>query len=242
MTRLAFISDTHLHHTKVTQFLTKKAGIDILVHCGDFCEYHGTLGELGTFADWCAMLLKKGYVKHIVVVAGNHDEILDETCPLTRKGWPEGPAMARDRFRRAGVIYLQDGAATVEGLVFYGAPWVGYCGDFAFQTTTPGEDERAFNHIRGPIDVLVTHSPPKGILDLMIRKDGYYDFTGSPALRRAIERVKPRIHAFGHIHPRRGLYVTEFGTLCLNAALFNADGKPKNPPIIVDLKPRISTE
>lgn len=237
MTKLAFVSDTHKKQGRITETLIK-ARADVLVHSGDFCEYHGTLSETGDFIDWCSMLLRKGYVKHVVVVAGNHDEILDETCPRIRRDWPDGPRMARERFQRAGIAYLQDSGARVAGLDFYGSPWVSECGDFAFQYKTPGEDDRIFNHVRGPLDVLVTHDPPYGVLDHMTRANGETELVGSKALRRAIERVKPRIHAFGHIHPHHGLKLMPWGTLCINACTMNSEMKPYNAPVVVDLDAR----
>ena len=48
----------------------------------------------------------------------------------------------------------------------------------------------------------MTHGPPKYILDMI---DG--QSAGCEHLRRAISRVRPRLHCFGHIHsPRRGFY------------------------------------
>lgn len=47
------------------------------------------------------------------------------------------------------------------------------------------------------VDVLVTHMPPFGILDEVSReKLG----VGSKLLRKAVEKMKPKIHIFGHIH------------------------------------------
>ena len=49
------------------------------------------------------------------------------------------------------------------------------------------------------IDILVTHSPPYGILDQC--PNGR---VGSQSLRRVIARIRPRYHFFGHIHGSRG--------------------------------------
>lgn len=42
------------------------------------------------------------------------------------------------------------------------------------------------------IDVLITHSVPKGIMD-----EGIW---GCPLLRELVEEIVPKIHIFGHIH------------------------------------------
>jgi len=230
MPRLLFISDTHTQQGQLTMQVIE-ARPDILVHSGDFCGNGERISEVGDFADWCAMLLRKGYVKHVVVVAGNHDQPLDETCRWVQGGRQEAPQMARDRLKRAGVLYLQDEATSVMGLLFYGTPWVNRCGDWAFMIDDPGQDERIFNRVRDGLDVLVTHSPPFGILDEI-------SWPGSKGLRRAIERARPRVHVFGHNHPSYGMLLTTFGVLCINAATCDSENRPKHAAIVLDLEPR----
>lgn len=227
MPRLVFLSDTHTRQGQKTQQVIR-ARADILVHCGDFCGNGERISEVGDFADWCAMLLKKGYVKHVVVVAGNHDQPLDLTCRWVQGGRQEAPEMARDRLKRAGVVYLQEESALVGGLLFYGIPWVNRCGDWAFMIDDAVQDARIFNRVRDGIDVLVTHSPPFGILDET-------SWPGSKGLLRAIERAKPRVHVFGHNHPSYGMLMTSFGTLCINASTCDSENRPKHAPIVLDL-------
>jgi len=47
------------------------------------------------------------------------------------------------------------------------------------------------------IDIMLTHGPPKGILDKTYPGG---DNVGCDHLRRAVKRCKPRLHCFGHIH------------------------------------------
>jgi Icc-related predicted phosphoesterase len=44
--------------------------------------------------------------------------------------------------------------------------------------------------------VLITHGPPYDILDLTIRKDK----AGCKGLLKFVEKIKPQVHIFGHIH------------------------------------------
>lgn len=46
------------------------------------------------------------------------------------------------------------------------------------------------------IDVVITHGPPKGILDYTASQQR----AGCPHLFQAIARAQPRLHCFGHIH------------------------------------------
>ena len=46
------------------------------------------------------------------------------------------------------------------------------------------------------IDIMLTHGPPEGILDCVSNGTS----VGCEHLRRALERAKPKMHCFGHIH------------------------------------------
>lgn len=252
MPRLAFISDTHTHHGRLTTAVVE-AKADVLVHCGDFTanEPHKKMDEISAFAEWCEMLLRKSYVKHVVAIAGNHDEFFDSTCPETRRrDDPTISERCRDKLRKAGVVYLQDSGQVVCGLAFWGTPWTGRFYDWAFQIDSRQQDTDIFGAIPSraqanvAIDVLVTHGPPYGIRD-HVRRGDYgerIEHSGSPALLAALDRVKPRICAFGHIHDGHGLTVMPNGVLCINAA--SAPGAPSkgsvgrrsfNAPVVVDL-------
>jgi Icc-related predicted phosphoesterase len=63
------------------------------------------------------------------------------------------------------------------------------------------------------VDLLVTHSPPLGILD----KTSKDKSVGSPALRKRVAQIKPKLHIFGHIHESHGRVAIE-GTTFMNVA------------------------
>lgn len=46
------------------------------------------------------------------------------------------------------------------------------------------------------IDIMITHGPPKGILDETDTREK----VGCDHLLRAVTRCRPRLHCFGHIH------------------------------------------
>lgn len=56
---------------------------------------------------------------------------------------------------------------------------------------------------------MLTHGPPMGILD-----ETHYgnEHVGCEHLRRAVERCKPRLHCFGHIHEGWGAERMDWGT------------------------------
>lgn len=91
------------------------------------------------------------------------------------------------------------------------------------------------------VDILITHCPPYGILDQIAT-----DSVGDIDLRRALEeRIKPRLHVFGHIHEHGGKQIvfkrpgfgTENNTICVNASYVNDRYRPVNKPVRVVLLP-----
>ena len=233
MTRLCFISDTHELHAQLTQSIAA-ARPDVLVHCGDFTGI-GALPAVRSFADWCAMLVAKGYAGQVVCIAGNHDLSFDQTHP---KSNPAIAATARAILAGAGITYLQDSDAEIEGLAFWGSPWTRRFYDWAFQIDTPAQDEAIHERIPLGVDILVTHGPPCGIRDLVPRGE----HIGSEALANHGAARHPRIHAFGHYHGGYGITLgaaehrNGARTLHVNASTCTEAYKPTNQPIVVDLE------
>ena len=64
-------------------------------------------------------------------------------------------------------------------------------------------------------DVLITHRPPFGILDLRFGKG---EPAGCELLLKRVQEIEPRVHLFGHIHGSYGK--VQIGrTLFVNACL-----------------------
>ncbi|KAL6232314.1 Metallo-dependent phosphatase-like protein [Aspergillus navahoensis] len=59
------------------------------------------------------------------------------------------------------------------------------------------------------IDILLTHGPPKGILDQVV---GSGESVGCEHLYRAVKRARPALHVFGHIHEGYGARRVEWET------------------------------
>jgi Icc-related predicted phosphoesterase len=93
-----------------------------------------------------------------------------------------------------------------------------------------------YQRIPVDVDVLLTHSPPNGILDLT-RRDKH---AGCSVLAHTLPSLQQcRLHVFGHIHESHGAVmnpVTEdikFGGISVNAAMQRSQ---ETQAIIVDLK------
>jgi len=57
---------------------------------------------------------------------------------------------------------------------------------------------------------------------------------GCAELKRAVNRVKPRVHVFGHVHEGYGV-LKQQPTTFINACSVNRAYKPVNKPIVFDL-------
>lgn len=210
--RLVCLSDTHNR----TEGLTVPEG-DLLLHAGDLTG-SGSEEEVEQAAGWLASLPHR----HKVVVAGNHDWLFQRE-----------PAKARALLAQVpGLTYLEDEAATVAGLSVHGSPWQPWFFDWAFNLPRDGEELAAvWAKVQPGVDVLLTHSPAHGILDRTL--DGRE--VGCERLRQALERIRPRLHVFGHIHEAAGTLERD-GTRHVNAAVLDARYRRRRAPTVIDLE------
>ncbi|MBS1809238.1 MAG: metallophosphoesterase [Acidobacteria bacterium] len=213
MPRIVAISDTHSRHQ---QFMDLPAG-DILIHAGD-ATVRGELEEITEFNRWLGTLP----YKHKVFVAGNHDFLFER--------WPE---VARAIMTNAH--YLQDEFVMLDGLKIYGAPWQPRFFNWAFNVDRGPKIRRKWERIPDDTDVLITHGPPHGILDVVSdRWTGKAESVGCEELLPIVQQIKPRAHIFGHIHSSYG-QITQHGTEFINASSCNEAYKIVHPPIVIDL-------
>lgn len=80
------------------------------------------------------------------------------------------------------------------------------------------------------VEILMTHGPPHGILDTC--SDGFQ--AGCEELKEVVERIKPRVHIFGHIHEAYGFY-SDGVTSYINASNCTLRYQPTNPALVFDL-------
>jgi Icc-related predicted phosphoesterase len=179
--RIVAVADTHTFERDLG---TLPSG-DIFIHAGDMLRA-GTIDELQTVAAWIAS--QPHPVK--IVIAGNHD-----WC------FRQDPAAAR-QVLGASVIYLEDSAASVDGLKFWGSPWQPDYNDWAFNLPRGRALAEKWALIPDDIDILITHSPPRGIGD----HDPIPERGGCEDLLHAVRRVRPALHLFGHCHQDGGAW------------------------------------
>jgi Icc-related predicted phosphoesterase len=216
MTRIVCISDTHGYAPGLPEG-------DVLVHAGDLTP-HGSTNHLRRAAEW----ISKQPFKYKIAIAGNHDWGLYRED--TRR-------VCEEFFRSEGINYLCDEGIELEGLRFWGSPWVPEYGHWAFMRPENSPDVvAAYRKIPTGIDVLITHTPPYGILD---RTDTGVE-AGSKTLLTELVRIGPRVHVFGHIHEGHGQvfrYIGGHGTMFVNASTCNVVYEPMQAPMIIDIFP-----
>ena len=203
--RIVCISDTHGSTPALP------AG-DLLLHAGDL-TMSGSLKELRAATDW----LRAQTHRYKCVVAGNHDFCLQND---------------RDAAEAllGGLTYLRDSSVTINGFRVYGSPWQPWFFDWAFNLQRGPEIAAKWKLIPSGVDILITHGPPKGILDSTKSMAN----VGCADLSTELKRIRPRLHVFGHIHEAYGQEVRD-GTVYVNACVCTLAYEPTNRPIVVDL-------
>jgi Icc-related predicted phosphoesterase len=209
--KIVMLADTHMQHEQAE--LPKG---DVLIHCGDFCS-SGNIYEFELFAKWFDNL----NYKHKILIAGNHD-----CCAEWNKLGIKNSLV--------NTTYLENERTIIDGVKFWGSPVTAPFNEWAFNW--PSDMRKAlYGLVPNDIDVMITHGPPFNILD---KTDDGYSF-GCVHLREAIERINPKLHCFGHLHPSYGSYHcfiegkqdTEF----VNCSLLNDNYKMVNKPIVFEV-------
>jgi Icc-related predicted phosphoesterase len=223
-------------------------GGDLLIVAGDLTAKDHLTTSWIKFDKW---LDKQPYKKKIVI-AGNHDRLLQHNSYR----------LLYDDFLWRGVHYLCDSGVQVfyeddeplvpykdgiqlprrrpKSLKIWGSPWTKWFEGVnpkctAFMLKTEEELAEKWAMIPDDTDILITHSPPYGILDKNV--DGYH--CGSTSLYKRIKQIRPKFHFFGHIHEGYyelgGAFVDGSLIQVFNCSHVNERYEPVNKPVRVKL-------
>ncbi len=172
---LAF-SDLHHSRRHARALVDASAEADLVIGAGDFCNRREALPE--------ALNLLSGIAAPMVLVPGNA-ESATELRAAAHEGWH----------------VLHGDAAEIGGLRLFGlgyavpeTPFGGWSCDLS------EADAAAMLAACERADILITHSPPKGVVDVT----SFGESMGSTAIRDAIRRIAPRLCLCGHIHDSWG--------------------------------------
>ncbi len=189
--KLLLFSDLHSDFRTASKLVELSHDVDVVVGAGDLCNVRRGLNEI--------IRALSGMNRPTVLVPGNSESDLEliDAC----RTW-------------SSAHVLHGGQATIDGVSFYGigggipvTPFGSWSYDFT--------EKEAYDLLNDcpPGGVLVSHSPPKGILD--ISSDGRS--LGSQAVRDTLEHKKPELVVCGHIHGSAG-QTKHFGdTTVINA-------------------------
>ncbi len=176
--KLWLFSDWHSDRMAAAWLAERASEFDVIVGAGDFCNAHRGLER-------CLAPLKS-IATPLVLVAGNNEttEELRTVC----QGWSQ-------------TFILHGSSVTIAKQTFFGlgggvpvTPFGSWSYDFT-------EDESREHLATCPENaVLISHSPPFGVLDVSSRGK----HLGSQAVRECIERTEPRLVVCGHIHASGG--------------------------------------
>jgi Icc-related predicted phosphoesterase len=227
--KITFISDTHTKHNQITSDLP---GGDILIHAGDFMNAGYNPDEALEFFKWFEDL--KGYDTKIFI-AGNHDRWM-ENEPEWVKGYLTGYKTIEYLQDEDIVLYFDgpNGDHPEDNIRIYGSPWQPEFYNWAFNLPRNGEEMKAkWDAIPSNTDILVTHGPPYGYLDIPC---GQNVRVGCEILRERVDAFKPKIHVFGHIHGSHGYHFNGH-THFINASVLNEQYMYQNLPLSIEWDP-----
>lgn len=197
--RILHISDTHGRHP----LLRKLPKADVIIHSGD-TSCSATENEVLEFLNWFFGL----DYPHKIFVAGNHDDFLYDR---QIEDLPDN------------CHYLCHSGITIGGVNVWGVPL------FMADYKQEGRVEKLMKQIPENTGVLISHSPPFGILDF---EDNINH--GCPDLLQAVLKIKPTYHLFGHIHKAYGIEKSN-NTIFVNASLMNETNEFVNEPVLLEI-------
>ena len=186
--RLALISDIHGSLGNVRRFFREVGDFspDFVVIAGDITHFGGRKEARDILS---AIPYKK------IAVPGNCD-----------------PPEIVDVFEETDTVDVHGKRAEIGGYVFAG---LGASNPLPFSTLFTYSEENIhliLDSIARGADILVTHTPPYGILDRTM----FGHHGGSEAIRKVIEEHRPKLSLFGHIHESPGVERNEH-TVFVNA-------------------------
>ena len=216
--KITFISDTHTKHKQLDL-----PGGDLLIHAGDIMNSGYEKRDIHEFCKW----FEAQDYEHKIFIAGNHDRMFENH-----------PLESNTIVNNYDVTYLQDEQLDLwdeedQQLVIYGTPWQPEFCNWAFNLPRAGKElEEKWNVIPKDTDILITHGPPQGHLDISGPPHNEGNL-GCELLRVKVDEQPPKIHVFGHIHGSYG-YKFHNGTHFINASVLNERYDQVNKPMTID--------
>ncbi len=189
--RLLLFSDLHRDQVAATALVEKAADADLVIGAGDFATCRQGVED-------CLEILQR-IACPAILVPGNGESFaeLQSAC----QNWSQAHVLHGSGVRLRGVDFFGIGGGIPV------TPFGAWSWDF-----TEAEAEPLLADCP-PQAVLVSHSPPQGLVD--IDSDG--EHRGSQTIRQAIERFSLKLIVCGHIHDSWEQQQTAGQTIVINA-------------------------
>lgn len=181
--KISVFSDTHSFHWMLP--IDELEASDVVIFAGDCSNNinkYKNAEEVINFANWFDSLK----VPHKIWISGNHETSIYANYVRPKEICPSA-------------VYLDNDEVIIEGIKIFGSPYTPTFGNWAFMKDR-SKINRVWDLMPTDTDILVTHGPPKGILDLSMDRHGTLNLCGDSALLKQVLKVRPKYHVFGHIH------------------------------------------
>lgn len=221
--KIIAISDLHGLFPKIDE------KCDVLCICGDIIpleiqtDIYKSKNWLKTdFIAWCNSIA----CKHILLIAGNHDLIFEQTLHHE----------IMNIFLGTKIHYLENDEVEIDGKRFYGTPYCHRFENWAFMR----EDSHLkmiYDLIPENLDVLLIHDAPYGTSDICLQEIEGNDkkHLGCIPLRDAILEKKPKIVLHGHLHSTNHNVELMENTKVYNVSILNESYNLEYPPLTLNL-------
>jgi hypothetical protein len=220
--RIVALSDQHGH-------LPRIPGCDVLVVAGDVCPdrfgpflaVHHPEQQKAWFDRTARPWLAAAPAAHRMLTWGNHD-----WCGQACSFHCDSPGNTLDGAVQILVDEVTQIACDGALVSIWASPWSNRFLNWAFMKS-PAELEAVYAQFPAGVDIVVSHQPPFGCADLGL---------GSVELRKAIQRVKPKLVICGHIHDGFGCFECD-GALVYNVSVVDEQYRLVREPTMIDFVP-----
>lgn len=227
------LSDTHNQHSFIHDYIPKK-NIDFLIFAGDGSNQKNPYmneNELRNLLEWLSSLK---HIKYKIFIPGNHETSLQKG--LIKK------------YQYPSIIFLIDQTITItkktwygkkESIKIFGSPFTPTFGTGWAYNCNRQKIHKHWDLIPNDIDILITHGPPKYVLDHTWDLNNEQINVGDKSLLNKVLEIQPKYHIFGHLHDEKEIYnhgIKILGDKCkttfINASICDLKHNPINKPII----------
>lgn len=182
--RIWHFSDTHEQEQSLK---IPNEDFDIAIFSGDEANNRSPVlneGPARKFLKWYSEIPN---FKHKIFVAGNHSSAIANKL------------IKRKEIEDLGIIYLENESVEIEGLKIWGSPYSPTFHDWWFMLKR-SKLYNLWQMIPEDTDIVISHGPPKGVLDVSEKEDRTLEYCGCNALLNRMLALQPKLCLFGHIH------------------------------------------